>query len=218
MFINFIETAKQCLELRNYNAVMAIIVAALGSAPIRRLSGTKELIPPECLSNLNKIEALMDSKSNYKKYRETLRTSPTPTVPFFGIYLKDFTFISDGNPDYLKGGLMNLSKRRQVFVLLEEIHRFQKKRYNFQEVPEIKNYLLNKPWIAEEQLHQMSKEIEPAISRMGSISPPSYQGSSHHQYSDRHGSIPTTLFRNNSGANRVSGRRNISHRHPSTTV
>ena len=114
LFVNFIETAKQCLELRNYNAVTAIVTAALGSAPIRRLAGTKELIPPEYLSWMHKMENLMDSRSNHKKYRETLRTSPTPAVPYFGIYLKDLTFISDGNPDYLKGGVINLSKRRQA--------------------------------------------------------------------------------------------------------
>ena len=34
---------QQCLELRNYNSVMAIVVAALGSAPVRRLKNTKEV-------------------------------------------------------------------------------------------------------------------------------------------------------------------------------
>ena len=114
IFKNFIETAKQCLELRNYNAVMVIVVAALGSAPVRRLEGTKEQIPPESMSCLQKIENLMDSKGNHKKYREAIRTSQTPAVPYFGIYLKDLTFISDGNPDYLKGGVINLNKRRKV--------------------------------------------------------------------------------------------------------
>ena len=114
IFKNFIETAKQCLELRNYNAVMAIVVAALGSTPVRRLEGTKEQIPPESFSCLKKMESLMDSKGNYKKYREALRTSPTPAVPYFGIILKDLRFISDGNPDYLKGGVINLNKRRKV--------------------------------------------------------------------------------------------------------
>jgi len=173
IFKNFIETAKQCLELRNYNAVMAIVVAALGSAPVRRLAGTKELLSPECLSSFQRMENLMDSKKNHQRYRENLRTSQTPTVPYFGIYLKDLTFISDGNPDYLKGGVVNLSKRRQVYVLLEEIHRFQRKRYNFQQVVEIKDYLLNKPLVFEEKLHEMSKENEPNIpSRFGTAKPP----------------------------------------------
>ena len=114
VFVNFVETAKQCLELRNYNAVMAIVVAALGSTPVRRLAGTKELIPPEYLSSLQKMENLMDSRSNHKRYRDTLLSSQTPAVPYFGMYLKDLTFITDGNPDYLRGGVVNLSKRRQV--------------------------------------------------------------------------------------------------------
>lgn len=69
LFKNFIETAKQCLELRNYNAVSAIVVAALGSAPVRRLVGTKELIEPEYLTWMQKMENLMDSRGNHKKYR-----------------------------------------------------------------------------------------------------------------------------------------------------
>ena len=39
MFVNFVETAKQCLEFRNYNAVMAIAVAGLNCGPVRRLTG-----------------------------------------------------------------------------------------------------------------------------------------------------------------------------------
>ena len=37
-------------------------------------------------------------------------------VPFFpqGIYMKDLTFIAEGNPDFFKGGLINLTKRRQA--------------------------------------------------------------------------------------------------------
>lgn len=196
MFMNFIETAKQCLELRNYNAVMAIVVASLGSAHVRRLSDTKELIPPGHLSCLSKMESLMDSKGNYKKYRQTLRTSPTPAVPYFGIYLKDLTFISDGNPDYLKGGIINLTKRRQVFMLLEGIHRFQRKRYNFQEVSEIKTYLLSKPLVSEDQLHQISKEHEPTITTRQN--PPV-----HSNYTDRRYSI--SFLQN--ASNRMSSRR-----------
>ena len=31
-----------------------------------------------------------------------------------GIYMKDLTFIAEGNPDFFKGGLINLTKRRQA--------------------------------------------------------------------------------------------------------
>ena len=53
-------------------------------------------------------------QGNYKRYRESLEMAQTPCVPYLGVVLKDLTFICDGNPDYLRGGLINLHKRRQV--------------------------------------------------------------------------------------------------------
>ena len=55
-------------------------------------------------------------QNNYKRYRDRLSTIPTPAVPYIGVFLKDLTFICDGNPDYLRGGLINIHKRRQVCV------------------------------------------------------------------------------------------------------
>ena len=34
--------------------------------------------------------------------------------------MKDLTFIAEGNPDFFKGGLINLTKRRQVSNLLHQ--------------------------------------------------------------------------------------------------
>ena len=52
------------------------------------------------------------SQNNYKRCRDRLSTIPTPAVPYIGVFLKDLTFICDGNPDYLMGGLINVHKRR----------------------------------------------------------------------------------------------------------
>ena len=41
--------------------------------------------------------------------------------------MKDLTFIAEGNPDYLKGGLINLTKRRQVNLLLNFDYSLQKR-------------------------------------------------------------------------------------------
>lgn len=62
-------------------------------------------------------------QNNYKSYRENLSATETPAVPYIGVFLKDLTFICDGNPDYLRGGLINLHKRRQVqHELLTSMH------------------------------------------------------------------------------------------------
>eukprot|EP00731_Ephydatia_muelleri_P012206 Em0006g1100a len=96
----FILIAKQCLELQLCHGSGG---GWIGSAPIRRLHKTWE--------------------NNYKRYRDRLST---PALPYIGVFLKDLTFICDGNPDYLRGGLINVHKRRQVYSKVEEIKRLQK--------------------------------------------------------------------------------------------
>ena len=67
--------------------MMAIGVGALCSAPVRRLRKARELIPKWYLDQLHIMEALMDSRENHKKYRESLRVCPSPAVPYFGQYV-----------------------------------------------------------------------------------------------------------------------------------
>ena len=40
MLSKMIQVARQCLHYRNYNAMVAMVVAGLGSSPIRRLKKT----------------------------------------------------------------------------------------------------------------------------------------------------------------------------------
>ena len=67
---------------------------------------------------------------------------------------------------------------------------------------EIKEYLVKKPLVEEDQLHQMSKEHEPTITTRRSSTPPITQ----HAFIDRRTSLPATLFRNNSSS-RISNKR-----------
>ncbi len=62
------------------------------------------------------------SQGNYKHYRDKLGATELPAVPYVGVFLKDLTFICDGNPDYLRGGLINMHKRRQVWKKTSNSH------------------------------------------------------------------------------------------------
>ena len=113
---------------------MAIVVAGLGSAPIRRLQLTWRDVPKADMELFKEMDSMLDSKvsrtlpltwkegyfppphlqGNYKHYRDRLAATEVPAVPYVGVFLKDLTFICDGNPDYLRGGLINIHKRRQV--------------------------------------------------------------------------------------------------------
>ena len=50
---------------------------------------------------------------NMAKYRELLRTSSPPLIPFFPITKKDLTFLYDGNETQV-GGLVNFEKLRML--------------------------------------------------------------------------------------------------------
>ncbi|ORX66148.1 ras GEF [Linderina pennispora] len=82
---------QQCLALKNYDAVMAI-KAAIFCAAVMRLKSTWALLP-------KKFDAT-DPDRNYANYRDLLRRSQPPLLPFMGLYLTDLTFLEDGNPTY----------------------------------------------------------------------------------------------------------------------
>ena len=45
----------------------------------------KQLIPSKIIKSLVDMEALMDTKLNYQKYRNTLKSAKLPVLPYFGI-------------------------------------------------------------------------------------------------------------------------------------
>jgi len=106
----------------------------------------------------------MDTASNFSRYREALRTSPPPSVPFLGLYLTDLTFIEDGNPSFLKGSnLINFDKRTKVATVIQEIKQYQVSQYCLQDVPLIQDSLLVKFKNVQsiDSLYDQSLKIEP---------------------------------------------------------
>ncbi|ORY35356.1 hypothetical protein BCR39DRAFT_3332 [Naematelia encephala] len=97
----FIQTG---IELRNMNnfSSMAAIAAGLNAAPISRLKRTKELLSHKTLSLKADLDRTLDSTKNFQNYKEMLKTINPPCVPFFGFWLSAFTFIADGNKDFVQ--------------------------------------------------------------------------------------------------------------------
>jgi son of sevenless len=58
-----------------------------------------------------------------------------------GTYITTLTFIQDGNPDMLPGGLINFSKRQKAADVMSDIRRWQHTPYSFQPVPTILKYI-----------------------------------------------------------------------------
>ncbi|EDO14968.1 hypothetical protein Kpol_414p1 [Vanderwaltozyma polyspora DSM 70294] len=160
----FISVANHCRLLNNFS-VMTAIISALYSSPVYRLKKTWQLIPKEYNDILKNLNTLMDSTKNFIKYRQLVESvKDVPCVPFFGVFLSDLTFTSDGNPDFIKGSshIINFNKRTRIADILRDIMSFKVIHYNLKPNEEIQNYiehsLVGVPHI--EKQYELSLAIE----------------------------------------------------------
>jgi len=154
---------KKSFEERNFDLVFSVI-AALNSSAIVRLSKTWSLLPTKFKDALEYFQNQISHNKNYQKYRHILKTCEKPCIPFFGIILKDITFTEDGNSQYRKETLINISKFRNLAMIVEDYNSF-KIPYNFKEVPVIQNWLhtniIDVDEKDEQDLYNLSLKIEP---------------------------------------------------------
>jgi hypothetical protein len=89
------------------------------------------------------LKKATDHSRNYSDYRSALKKAPLPTLPFLGLFLTDLTFTDDGNPDMRNNGkLINFDKYAKTAKIIQELQRYQGKSYNFTEVLEIRDFLM----------------------------------------------------------------------------
>jgi hypothetical protein len=81
-------------------------------------------------------------------------------TPNLGLYLTDLTFIEDGNPDLIEGGLINWVKRRRLANVIKDIQQYQQKPYCLEEVSFIQDYLLNYVLLNEDEAYKLSLQLE----------------------------------------------------------
>ncbi|KAJ5273536.1 hypothetical protein N7478_008661 [Penicillium angulare] len=133
------------------------------SAPIYRLTRTWAMVTEKSCNILRPLQGLTSSEQNYNTYRETLRVAVPPCIPFLGLYLKDLTFIEDGNKAQTPEGLINFHKCTMLSTTIHEVHRFREAPYSLYPVPELQEYLASQLQSATglDELWDRSCELEP---------------------------------------------------------
>ncbi|BGP16758.1 hypothetical protein JCM10213_002149 [Rhodosporidiobolus nylandii] len=165
---HFIAIAERCLQLNNFSTLIHII-AGLNSTPIHRLRRTWETVNQKAMILLGGLNNVMRPDKNYKEYREILRKAAPPCVPFLGVYLTDWVFIGDGNPDMLreKPHQINFNKRSKAAELILGIQLNQRTSYNLQAVNQVAKWLQERlfpPTVhpdSEGHLYSISLALEP---------------------------------------------------------
>ncbi|CCF38300.1 hypothetical protein CH063_09419 [Colletotrichum higginsianum] len=162
----WIKVAHQCLELHNYDGLMAII-CSLNSSTISRLRKTWDFVSVKRREMLRTLQAIVEPAQNNKVLRTRLHDHVPPCLPFLGMFLTDLTFVDIGNPPTkqiptLSGGsggggggggggdgseengggltVVNFDKHTRTAKIIGELQRFQIP-YRLTEIPEMQDWM-----------------------------------------------------------------------------
>jgi RasGEF domain/RasGEF N-terminal motif len=142
----WVKIANKCLDLNNYDSLMAII-CSLNSSTISRLKRTWELVSQKTKTTLENLRGIVDVSRNYSVLRQRLQNHVPPCLPFVGLYLTDLTFVDHGNQpwrnlstEYGRLPVINFDKHMKTAKIISELQRFQIP-YRLTEVPELQTWM-----------------------------------------------------------------------------
>ncbi|XHG00579.1 hypothetical protein AWENTII_004013 [Aspergillus wentii] len=145
---HWVKIANKCLELNNYDSLMAII-CSLNSSMIGRLKRTWEVVSHKTKTTLEYLRGIVDVSRNYAVLRQRLQNHVPPCLPFVGTYLTDLTFVDHGNQDLRnlptddgEMAVINFDKHMKTAKIISELQRFQIP-YRLSEVPELQAWMQN---------------------------------------------------------------------------
>lgn len=145
---HWVKIANKCLELNNYDTLMAII-CSLNSSMISRLKRTWEIVSQKTKTILEHLRAIVDVSRNYAVLRQRLQGHVPPCLPFVGTYLTDLTFVDHGNQSLRslpteegEMAVINFDKHMKTARIISELQRFQIP-YRLTEVPELQAWMQN---------------------------------------------------------------------------
>lgn len=148
MIKHWIKIAAKCLELNNYDSLMAII-CSLNSSMVMRLKKTWELVSAKTKVRLDELKTITDVGRNYAVLRQRLQNHVAPCIPFVGIYLTDLTFIDVGNGTtrQLPGesgsdsmSVINFDKHMKTAKIIGQLQSFQVP-YRLVAIPEMQDWM-----------------------------------------------------------------------------
>ncbi len=126
----------------------------------------KKHLDAKSAKHYQKLTNLVSSFKNYQFYRDTLTTVTnnkvaSPILPYSALYLKDITFIEDGNLDILDENKVNTAKISMLASYLVQLLHFQKHKFMFKKDMNMRAQILhNVVILSEEEQYELSKKSQ----------------------------------------------------------
>ncbi|XP_078544671.1 rap guanine nucleotide exchange factor 3 isoform X1 [Lissotriton helveticus] len=116
----FIKLAAHLKEQKNLNSFFAVMFG-LSNTAVSRLTQTWETLPHKSRKLYCAFERLLDPSWNHRSYRLAIAKLSPPIIPFIPLFLKDMTFLHEGNRTLVEN-LINFEKMRMIAKAVQMIH------------------------------------------------------------------------------------------------
>ncbi|KAB0389792.1 hypothetical protein E2I00_018400 [Balaenoptera physalus] len=163
----FIDVARECFNIGNFNSLMAII-SGMNMSPVSRLKKTWAKVKT---AKFFILEHQMDPTGNFCNYRTALRGAAHRSltahssrekivIPFFSLLIKDIYFLNEGCANRLPNGHVNFEKFLELAKQVGEFITWKQVECPFEQDPSITHYLHTAPIFSEdvEGSNSMSKK------------------------------------------------------------
>ncbi|KAL6035842.1 hypothetical protein STEG23_034826 [Scotinomys teguina] len=163
----FIDVARECFNIGNFNSMMAII-SGMNLSPVARLKKTWSKVKT---AKFDVLEHHMDPSSNFCNYRTALQgaTQRSQTanssrekivIPVFNLFVKDIYFLHKIHTNHMPNGHINFKKFWEISRQIHEFMTWTQVECPFEKDKKIQSYLLTAPIYSEEALFIASFESE----------------------------------------------------------
>ncbi|MBN3301110.1 RGF1B protein, partial [Amia calva] len=153
----FIDVARECFNIGNFNSLMAII-SGMNMSPVSRLKKTWGKVKT---AKFDILEHQMDPSSNFYNYRTALRGATQRSltahssrekivIPFFSLLIKDIYFLNEGCANRLSNGHVNFEKFWELAKQVSEFMTWKQVECPFERDRKILQYLLTAPVFSED--------------------------------------------------------------------
>ncbi|KAL6075923.1 hypothetical protein QOT17_003230 [Balamuthia mandrillaris] len=159
----FIRLANSFLQLNNFNSLITIM-SALNNSTITRLKDAWAALPEKDVATFRSMEELLSNQQNFSNYFQEFKKRPFPKLPYFALFLRDCTFIHDGNKPYNRHGMINFEYMTMLYQCLQAVRECQSHPYDLPHHKDTQAFLWNLNYIDDEDaLYMLSLKAQPSL-------------------------------------------------------
>jgi len=161
----FIRLLRELYELKNYNSLIAVLSSLMMNS-ISSLTSAWNEVPQKYHRMFKHYSNLVDTKSNWKNYREDLACESAPGIPLQGVLMKDLIFLhalpnavceQDKN---VKTNAVDFGKLSSLAAVYSVIVKYRIRIHTGYLSPHIKKYLDAFKPLSEDELNRAAAKVK----------------------------------------------------------